>query len=119
MPSWWAPKSGEQQADQPADFISSSSDSHVGITSAALGEWEDKATRDRISQLIAAGTQAPPELIRASLPQTDGLIVVGEAAPTEGLALTALDGRSVTLAELFAADARSGKATLLNFGSYT
>ena len=89
-----------------------------------LGEWPDEATTARIDCIIAEGAQADPELIRCGLPQTlrDGsypTLSVGAAAPTAGLALTRLDGTGVALAELFAADAAAGKASLLNFGSYT
>ena len=82
-----------------------------------LGEWPDDATRERIQFIIAEAKQASPDLIRASLPQSDGCIALGDTAP-DGV-LTALDGGSVQLAELLHSDAAAGRISILNFGSFT
>lgn len=89
-----------------------------------LGEWPTKDTRDRIDFIIAEGEQAPSQTIRDGLPQSlldDSypVLSVGGPAPAAGLSLTKLDGSIISLAALFAADAAAGKASLLNFGSYT
>ena len=82
-----------------------------------LGEWPDGATRARIEHIAAEGEQASAEQIRASLPQSDGLLRVGMAAPAAEF--TTLDGGARSLAELLAADTAAGKLSVLNFGSWT
>ena len=85
-----------------------------------VGEWGDKETRDRIAFIAAEGKQATTEQIRASLPQSDGRIVVGGDAPAGTLSLLRLDNaKPQALANLYAHDQKAGKVTLLNFGSIT
>ena len=86
---------------------------------APLGSWGDVETRARIAQIVQEGTQAPPEEILAGLPQTDGLIIEGGAAPADSLFVTTLDNTTTTFAEIYAQDNAKGKCTLLNFGSYS
>ena len=47
---------------------------------ASFGNWSDETTNARIAQIMAEGTQAPAELIAASLPQSNHLRV-GDTAP--------------------------------------
>ena len=85
-----------------------------------FGEWSTERTKARIAFIIEEGVQGSPEDIRASLPQTYDTLIVGDAAPTEGLSLSPLsadDSSTVPLAAILAASL--GRATLLNFGSYT
>jgi hypothetical protein len=89
----------------------------MALDAAAFGEWSDEATKARIEFIIAEGVQGTPDDIRASLPQSYDTLVVGAAAPTAGLSLTTLGGASTTMEDVFAAG--EGRATLLNFGSYT
>lgn len=83
-----------------------------------FGEWSDESARERMDFIIAEGKQASSEFIRASLPQSMGKIKRGCAAP-RGLDIADVAGATLSLDALLDKDARDGKVSVLNFGSYT
>jgi len=99
---------------------------------ASFGNWSDETTNARIAQIMAEGTQAPAELIAASLPQSNHLRV-GDTAPDVVVYRLPVDGAGgggAPSSSSSSSSSSSGQTRLfdamspdrpciINFGSYT
>jgi hypothetical protein len=111
--------------------------SDEAMSMGSFGNWSDETTNARIAQIMAEGTQAPAELIAASLPQSNHLRV-GDAAPDAVVYRLPADGAggggapsppppsssssssSSSSGQTRLLDAMSpGRPCIINFGSYT